>query len=80
MSTVRKICKDVAIIGAGAAGMMCAIEAGKRGRRVILIDHARQLAEKIRFMGADAIHPRQVKKENLSPDSLSALCPMLYAF
>lgn len=51
MSTVRRICKDVAIIGAGAAGMMCAIEAGKRGRRVILIDHARQLAEKIRISG-----------------------------
>lgn len=53
MSTVRRICKDVAIIGAGAAGMMCAIEAGKRGRRVILIDHARQLAEKFEFQGAD---------------------------
>lgn len=34
------------IIGAGAAGMMCAIEAGKRGRSVILVDHARKLAEK----------------------------------
>ena len=51
MSTVRRICKDVAIIGAGAAGIMCAIEAGKRGRRVILIDHARQLGEKIRISG-----------------------------
>lgn len=43
--------KDVAIIGAGAAGMMCAVEAGKRGRSVILIDHARKLAEKIRISG-----------------------------
>ncbi|MBL8497921.1 NAD(P)/FAD-dependent oxidoreductase [Nitrosomonas sp. JL21] len=43
--------KDVVIIGAGAAGMMCAIEAGKRGRRVVLIDHARKLAEKIRISG-----------------------------
>ncbi|MBY0239498.1 MAG: NAD(P)/FAD-dependent oxidoreductase [Burkholderiaceae bacterium] len=42
---------DVAVIGAGAAGMMCAAEAGKRGRRVVLIDHADKLAEKIRISG-----------------------------
>ena len=42
---------DVAIIGAGAAGMMCAIEAGKRGRRVIVLDHARAPGEKIRISG-----------------------------
>ena len=42
---------DVVIIGAGAAGMMCAIEAGKRGRRVLLIDHAEKLGEKIRISG-----------------------------
>ena len=42
---------DVLIIGAGAAGLMCAIEAGKRGRRVIVIDHARKPAEKIRISG-----------------------------
>jgi predicted Rossmann fold flavoprotein len=42
---------DVIIIGAGAAGMMCAIEAGKRGRRVLLIDHAGKLGEKIRISG-----------------------------
>ena len=43
--------KDVIVIGAGAAGMMCAIEAGKRGRSVILLDHATKLAEKIRISG-----------------------------
>ncbi|RVL61251.1 NAD(P)/FAD-dependent oxidoreductase [Sinorhizobium meliloti] len=43
--------QDVAIIGAGAAGMMCAIEAGKRGRRVVVIDHARAPGEKIRISG-----------------------------
>ncbi|OCP16879.1 MULTISPECIES: NAD(P)/FAD-dependent oxidoreductase [unclassified Ensifer] len=43
--------KDVVIIGAGAAGMMCAIEAGKRGRRVLIIDHARAPGEKIRISG-----------------------------
>ena len=43
--------KDVVVIGAGAAGMMCAIEAGKRGRSVLLLDHAAKLAEKIRISG-----------------------------
>ena len=42
---------DVVIIGAGAAGMMCAIEAGKRGRRVLIIDHAHTAGEKIRISG-----------------------------
>jgi predicted Rossmann fold flavoprotein len=42
---------DVIIIGAGAAGMMCAIEAGKRGRRALLVDHADKLGEKIRISG-----------------------------
>jgi len=42
---------DVIIIGAGAAGLMCAIEAGKRGRRVWLIDHMAKIAEKIRISG-----------------------------
>ncbi len=42
---------DVAIIGAGAAGMMCAAVAGQRGLSVVLIDHASRLAEKIRISG-----------------------------
>ena len=42
---------DVAVIGAGAAGMMCAAVAGQRGARVVLIDHATKLAEKIRISG-----------------------------
>ena len=42
---------DVAVIGAGAAGMMCAAVAGQNGRKVILIDHAEKLAEKIRISG-----------------------------
>jgi predicted flavoprotein YhiN len=33
---------DVIIIGAGAAGMMCGIEAGKRGRKVLLVDHSKK--------------------------------------
>jgi predicted Rossmann fold flavoprotein len=43
--------RDVVVIGAGAAGMMCAAEAGKRGRRVLLVDHYPKLGEKIRISG-----------------------------
>jgi predicted Rossmann fold flavoprotein len=42
---------DVAVIGAGAAGMMCAATAAQQGKRVVLIDHAAKLAEKIRISG-----------------------------
>jgi predicted Rossmann fold flavoprotein len=42
---------DVVIIGAGAAGMMAAIRAGQRGRRVMLLDHAKAPGEKIRISG-----------------------------
>lgn len=42
---------DVVVIGAGAAGMMCAAVAGQRGKRVLMIDHASKLAEKIRISG-----------------------------
>lgn len=42
---------DVIIIGAGAAGLMCAAIAGGRGRRVLLLDHSAKTAEKIRISG-----------------------------
>jgi predicted Rossmann fold flavoprotein len=42
---------DVIILGAGAAGLMCAIRAGQRGRRVLLLDHARQVGAKILISG-----------------------------
>ena len=42
---------DVIIIGAGAAGLMCAIEAGKRGRSVLLLDHANRIGKKILLSG-----------------------------
>ena len=42
---------DVAVIGAGAAGMMCAATAGQRGRRVLLIEHYGKVGEKIRISG-----------------------------
>ncbi len=42
---------DVVIIGAGAAGMMCAVEAGRRGRPVLVVEHNRKPGEKIRISG-----------------------------
>ena len=42
---------DVVVLGAGAAGMMCALEAGKRGRRVLLLDHAEKVGKKILISG-----------------------------
>jgi predicted Rossmann fold flavoprotein len=42
---------DVVILGAGAAGLMCAIEAGRRGRRVAVLDHAERVGKKILISG-----------------------------
>lgn len=42
---------DVVVIGAGAAGMMCALQAGRRGRRVLVVEHAKAPGEKIRISG-----------------------------
>lgn len=42
---------DVVVVGAGAAGLFCAGQAGQRGLRVLLTDHAPRLAEKIRISG-----------------------------
>ena len=42
---------DVIILGAGAAGLMCAIEAGRRGRRVLVVDHADRVGKKILISG-----------------------------
>ncbi|KUM53366.1 NAD(P)/FAD-dependent oxidoreductase [Rheinheimera sp. EpRS3] len=42
---------DVIIIGAGAAGLMCAIEAGKRGRKVLLLDNGKRVGRKILMSG-----------------------------
>ncbi|HMK60286.1 MAG TPA: NAD(P)/FAD-dependent oxidoreductase [Dissulfurispiraceae bacterium] len=51
MNIYRSVQKDVVIIGAGASGLMCAIEAGKRGRSVVLIDHMGKIGSKIRVSG-----------------------------
>ena len=42
---------DTIIIGAGAAGLMCAGVAAERGRRVMVLDHAQNVGEKIRISG-----------------------------
>ena len=42
---------DIVVLGAGAAGMMATIEAGRRGRRVLVVDHAESPGEKIRISG-----------------------------
>ena len=42
---------DIIILGAGAAGLMAGIEAGRRGRRVLVVDHAKNPGEKIRISG-----------------------------
>jgi predicted Rossmann fold flavoprotein len=42
---------DVVVIGAGAAGLMCAIEAGQRGRRVAVLEHSAQVGRKILISG-----------------------------
>lgn len=57
---------DVVIIGAGAAGLMCAMEAGKRGRRVLVLDHAKAPGEKIRISGGGRCNftNRYVSPEN----------------
>jgi predicted Rossmann fold flavoprotein len=43
--------RDVIVIGGGAAGLMCAIEAGKRGRSVVVLEHSERLGKKILFSG-----------------------------
>ena len=57
---------DVVVIGAGAAGMMCAAVAGQRGRSVLLLDHAEKLAEKIRISGGGRCN---FTNRKVSPDN-----------
>jgi hypothetical protein len=47
----RKTKKDVIVIGGGAAGLFCAIEAGKRGRRALVLEHADRVGKKIAISG-----------------------------
>ncbi len=63
---------DVLIIGAGAAGLMCAIEAGKRGRSVIVLDHSAKVAEKIRISGGGRCNFTNI---NCAPDKFISTNP-----
>jgi len=63
---------NVVIIGAGAAGMMCAIEAGKRGRKVLLVDHAKKIGEKIRISGGGRCNFTNI---NSNPNKFISLNP-----
>jgi predicted Rossmann fold flavoprotein len=56
---------DVVVIGAGAAGLRCAIEAGRRGRKVLVLDHAAKPGEKIRISGGGRCNFTNV---NIAPD------------
>src|SRR6185503_13839175 len=42
---------DVVVVGAGAAGLMCALRAGQRGRKVLLLEHAEKVGKKILISG-----------------------------
>lgn len=57
---------DAIIIGAGAAGLFCAIEAGKRGRKVLVIEHNAQVGRKILISGGGRCNftNREVRPEN----------------
>ena len=57
---------DAIIIGAGAAGLFCAIEAGKRGRKVLVIEHNAQVGRKILISGGGRCNftNKNVKPEN----------------
>ena len=62
---------DVIVIGAGAAGLMCAIESAKRNKKVLVLDHAKKIGEKIRISGGGRCnftnlntHPSKYISEN----------------
>ena len=46
---------DALVLGGGAAGLLCAIEAGKRGRRVAVLEHADRIGKKILIIRRGAL-------------------------
>jgi predicted Rossmann fold flavoprotein len=58
--------KDVLIIGAGAAGLMCALEAGKRGRSVLVLEHMDKIGKRIRVSGGGRCNFTNI---NLRPEN-----------
>ena len=65
---------DVIIIGAGAAGLMCAIEAGKRHRTVLVLDHANKVGKKILMSGGGRCN---FTNYNVTPDNFLSHNPHL---
>jgi predicted Rossmann fold flavoprotein len=63
---------DGVVIGAGAAGLMCAIEAGKRGRRVAVVEHAGQIGKKILISGGGRCNFTNI---HCTPDSFLSANP-----
>jgi predicted Rossmann fold flavoprotein len=63
---------DVLVIGAGAAGMMCAIEAGKRKRKVVVLDHSERIGRKILISGGGRCNFTNI---NTSPTSFVSQNP-----
>ncbi|MCM3870151.1 MAG: NAD(P)/FAD-dependent oxidoreductase [Pyrinomonadaceae bacterium] len=63
---------DVLVIGGGAAGLLCAIEAGKRGRKVVVIEHAERIGKKIAISGGGRCNFTNI---NTSPDNFISANP-----
>ncbi|MFN2513822.1 MAG: NAD(P)/FAD-dependent oxidoreductase [Pyrinomonadaceae bacterium] len=63
---------DVVIIGGGAAGLLCAIEAGKRGRSVVVLEHAERIGKKIAISGGGRCNFTNI---NTSPDNFISANP-----
>ncbi len=55
---------DVIIVGAGAAGLMCAIEAGKRNKNVLIVEHTSKIGEKIRISGGGRCNFTNINSNN----------------
>ena len=67
MQTPSESRYDAIIVGAGAAGLMCASVAGQRGLRVLLIDHAKKIAEKIRISGGGRCNFTNIDLDTRNP-------------
>ena len=63
---------DIVVLGAGAAGMLAAVEAGKRGRSVLVVDHAKAPGEKIRISGGGRCNFTNI---NTRPDRFISSSP-----
>ena len=66
---------DVIIIGASASGLMCAIEAAKRGRHVLVLDHANKAGKKILMSGGGRCNftNYNINSENFISHNLKAI-------